>query len=149
MQNKIVLVTGATSGIGFQTALALAKMGARVVITGRSQSSGESAVAEIKAASGNANVDLLTGDLSAQANVHALAEQFKARVEAVGCPHQQRGLGGIRKKINRGWNRIQFCGECGHAIFVDSSTDGFVESQHIATCNHIDGRRCARETGYG
>lgn len=34
MQNKIALITGATSGIGKQTALTLAKMGAHIVITG-------------------------------------------------------------------------------------------------------------------
>ncbi|MBV5331089.1 SDR family NAD(P)-dependent oxidoreductase, partial [bacterium] len=70
MKNKIILITGATSGIGFQTALALAKMGAQVIITGRSKSSGETAVADIKAASGNSKIDLLIGDLSAQANVY-------------------------------------------------------------------------------
>ena len=99
MKNKIVLVTGATSGIGKQTALALAKMGARVVITGRSQSSGESAVAEIKAASGNANVNLLTGDLSAQANVHALAEQFKARYERLNVLINNAGLAASERKL--------------------------------------------------
>ena len=65
MKNKIILVTGATSGIGFQTALALANMRAQVIITGRSKASGESAVTEIKVASGNSKVDLLIGDLSA------------------------------------------------------------------------------------
>ena len=99
MKGKTILITGATSGIGKQTALALAKMGARVVITGRSQSSGESAVAEIKAASGNANVDLLTGDLSAQANVHALAEQFKARVERLDVLINNAGLAASERKL--------------------------------------------------
>ncbi len=99
MKDKIILITGATSGIGKQTALALAKMGARVVITGRSQSSGESAVAEIKAASGNANVNLLTGDLSAQANVHALAEQFKARYERLNVLINNAGLAASERKL--------------------------------------------------
>lgn len=99
MKDKVVLITGATSGIGKQTALALAKMGARVVVTGRSKQSGEEAVAEIKAASGNANVDLLTGDLSAQANVHALAEQFKARVERLDVLINNAGLAASERKL--------------------------------------------------
>ncbi|MEW8437718.1 MAG: glucose 1-dehydrogenase [Candidatus Thiodiazotropha taylori] len=40
-QNKVVLVTGATSGIGESTALAFAKEGAKVVITGRRAEEGE------------------------------------------------------------------------------------------------------------
>jgi NAD(P)-dependent dehydrogenase (short-subunit alcohol dehydrogenase family) len=52
MQNKIVLITGGTGGIGKQTALTLAKMGARIIITGRAKTSGDETVAEIKQASG-------------------------------------------------------------------------------------------------
>ena len=99
MKDKIILVTGATSGIGKQTALTLAKMGAQVVVTGRSKQSGEEAVAEIKAASGNSNVDLLIGDLSAQANVHALAEQFKARYERLDVLINNAGLAASERKL--------------------------------------------------
>lgn len=99
MKNKIILITGATSGIGYQTALALAKMGAQVIITGRSQSSGETAVAEIKAASGNSKVDLLIGDLSAQANVRSLAGQFKARYDRLDILINNAGLAASERKL--------------------------------------------------
>jgi NAD(P)-dependent dehydrogenase (short-subunit alcohol dehydrogenase family) len=99
MKDKVVLITGATSGIGKQTALALAKMGARVVVTGRSKQSGEEAVAEIKTARGNAKVDLLIGDLSAQKNVHALAEQFKARYDRLDVLINNAGLAASERKL--------------------------------------------------
>lgn len=79
MQNRTVLITGGTSGIGKQTALALAQAGAQVILNGRSRDSGESAVREVKQLSGNQKVDLLLADLSTQAGVHALADQFKQR----------------------------------------------------------------------
>ncbi|MBK9780975.1 MAG: SDR family NAD(P)-dependent oxidoreductase [Anaerolineales bacterium] len=56
-------------------------------------------MAEIKAASGNAKVDLLTGDLSAQANVHALAEQFKARYERLDVLINNAGLAASERKL--------------------------------------------------
>ena len=52
MRDKTVLVTGASGGIGQQTALALAKLGARVVVTGRSRARGEAAVVGITELSG-------------------------------------------------------------------------------------------------
>ncbi len=77
MQGKICLVTGATSGIGKTTALGLARMGATVVMVARDSARGEAAQSEIKAQSGNQNVDLLLADLSSQQSVRQLAEQFK------------------------------------------------------------------------
>jgi NAD(P)-dependent dehydrogenase (short-subunit alcohol dehydrogenase family) len=72
MQDKIVLITGGTGGIGKQVALTLAKMGAQVIVTGRNKVSGEAAVAEIKQASGNPNVELLLADLTKQSALRAL-----------------------------------------------------------------------------
>ena len=76
MNDKTILITGGTGGIGKQTAIALAKMGAQVFVTGRSRVSGEAAVAEIRQASGSQKVDLLLADLSRQADAWVLAEQL-------------------------------------------------------------------------
>ena len=47
MQGKTVVVTGGNSGIGFETAAALAAMGARVLVTARNADKGRAAVAAI------------------------------------------------------------------------------------------------------
>lgn len=79
MNYKVCMITGANSGIGKATALGLARRGATVVIVCRNQGRGEAALTEIKSATGNPNVDLLLADLSSQAEVHRLAEEFKSR----------------------------------------------------------------------
>lgn len=99
MKDKTVLVTGATSGIGFQTALALAKMGAQVIVTGRSKASAEEAVAKIKTESGNPRVDFLLADLSAQKNVRDLANQFKVRFDALDVLINNAGLAASKKEL--------------------------------------------------
>jgi len=52
--NKIVLVTGGTSGIGKATALAFAEAGAKVVLTGRREKEGADVAAEITKTGGTA-----------------------------------------------------------------------------------------------
>ncbi len=69
-QNKVVLITGATSGIGKTSALAFAKAGAKVVISGRRETEGQAVVAEIKAAGGEAT--FVKADVAVEADVAAL-----------------------------------------------------------------------------
>jgi NAD(P)-dependent dehydrogenase (short-subunit alcohol dehydrogenase family) len=79
MSGKTCLVTGATDGIGKQAALELAKMHARVIVVGRDPQKGAAVVEELRAASGNAQVELAVADLSSQAAVRALAAEVKRR----------------------------------------------------------------------
>jgi len=75
MSGKTVLITGGTAGIGKATAVGLARLGARVAITGRHAERAEAAADDIRAASGNPAVDAYGADLSAQAQVRRLAAE--------------------------------------------------------------------------
>lgn len=81
MGGKICLITGSTSGIGKVTALELAKLGATVVMVSRDRGRGEAARSELAARSGNGAIDLLIADLSSQAAIHQLAQEFKSRYD--------------------------------------------------------------------
>lgn len=77
MQGKICLVTGANSGIGKATALALAQRGATVVMVCRDRARGEQARSEITTTSRNNAIDLLQADLSSQQSIRQLVETFQ------------------------------------------------------------------------
>jgi NAD(P)-dependent dehydrogenase (short-subunit alcohol dehydrogenase family) len=77
MQGKVCMVTGANSGIGKATVLALAQMGAIVVMVCRDRARGEQARSEITTNSGNTAVDLLLADLSSQQSIRQLVETFQ------------------------------------------------------------------------
>jgi retinol dehydrogenase 14 len=71
MDGRTVLITGSTGGIGKATALGLAELGARVLITGRDHGRTEDTAREIRAAGGG--VDVFVADLSSQSEVRRLA----------------------------------------------------------------------------
>ena len=80
MQGKIILITGANSGIGKETAVALARAGATVVFTSRDPQKGEQAAADIRQRSG-ADVALMPLDLASFPSIRALADGFLQRYE--------------------------------------------------------------------
>jgi len=81
MKSKTVLVTGATDGIGKETALRLARQGARVLLAGRNPEKGARAVSDIRQATGHDALTFLPADLSVQDDVRALADSVKATTD--------------------------------------------------------------------
>lgn len=79
MQNKTVLVTGATAGIGLVTARELARKGAHVTIVSRSPEKCALVVDEIKSLTGNVNIEYIAADLSVKEEIHRAAYEFKKR----------------------------------------------------------------------
>ena len=77
MNSKTVLITGASAGIGLQTALELAKQGAEVVMVGRDEGRTAQAVELVKSQTGNQAISYLLADLSSQKDVRKLAQDFK------------------------------------------------------------------------
>ncbi|MBK8139032.1 MAG: SDR family oxidoreductase [Chloroflexi bacterium] len=81
MHGKTVLITGGTNGIGLETARELARLGARVVITGRNPAKTASALEDLKRTSGNPNITSLLGDLSLMRETRRIAAEFSAQYD--------------------------------------------------------------------
>jgi retinol dehydrogenase-14 len=81
LRGKTVLVTGATSGIGLEASVELARMGAQVVMVGRDPGKTQAAVAEVQRRSGASTVESLLCDFSLQASIRRLADDFRARYQ--------------------------------------------------------------------
>jgi NAD(P)-dependent dehydrogenase (short-subunit alcohol dehydrogenase family) len=76
---KTVLVTGATSGIGLEASVALARLGARVVMVGRDRAKTEACAASVAARGGTKPASTLLCDFSSQASIRALAGELLER----------------------------------------------------------------------
>ncbi len=99
MKGNVVLVTGATDGIGKVTALELARMGATVVVAGRNPEKGGRVVSEIIAETGNNNVELMLADLSSMAEVKKLADTFKRKYDRLDVLVNNAGALFIQRKV--------------------------------------------------
>ena len=81
MTGRVCLVTGATSGIGRETAIGLAERGAKVIVAGRDHARGRETVAEIAQRTGRRDAEHVVADLSSQAEVRRLAAELRAKHE--------------------------------------------------------------------
>ncbi len=78
MQGKNVLITGSSRGIGYETALGLAKMGAHVIVVSHDRDRCEEAAAKIRSAAGEDSARYYVADLASQEAIRNLAEEIRA-----------------------------------------------------------------------
>jgi NAD(P)-dependent dehydrogenase (short-subunit alcohol dehydrogenase family) len=97
------LVTGANTGIGRETALALASRGARVVLACRSPENGRRAIEEITARTGNRELTLVQLDLGDLSSVRTCADEVLARDRPLHVLINNAGLAGRRGKTASGF----------------------------------------------
>jgi len=78
MQDKVVVITGATSGIGEVAARRLAGLGARIVLVARDRARGEAALMRLRGTEGGSGHTIHYGDLSRLSEMKRLAVQIAA-----------------------------------------------------------------------
>jgi NAD(P)-dependent dehydrogenase (short-subunit alcohol dehydrogenase family) len=100
MQNKIVMVTGATNGIGLESAKALAAQGATIIGVGRNPQKCADVAQQIKAATGNSKVEFLVADLSVQAQVRQMATTFKQKYNRLDVLLNNAGSYFVKRETN-------------------------------------------------
>jgi NAD(P)-dependent dehydrogenase (short-subunit alcohol dehydrogenase family) len=77
IENKRVVITGATSGIGEEVALRLAGLGAHVVLACRDRPRGDQAAAQVQATAGATRPAVMTVDTSDQRSIRAFVSDYR------------------------------------------------------------------------
>jgi NAD(P)-dependent dehydrogenase (short-subunit alcohol dehydrogenase family) len=101
-QDKVILITGATSGIGEITALALAEKGATVIAVGRSADRSRAVVDKIRRETSNPKVDFLCADLSSLSQVNDLAHTFKQKYDRLDVLINNAGAVFFKRELSHG-----------------------------------------------
>ncbi len=92
MNGRRALITGGNTGLGKETAVALARTGAQVVITSRDAQKGSVAIGEIRDRSGSDSVEVMELDLARLASVRAFAAAFTERFDRLDVLVNNAGL---------------------------------------------------------
>lgn len=92
MKGKTVVITGANSGIGKSTAMALAKQGAHIVMVCRNEDKGYAAQQDIIATSKNEAVELYLCDFSEQRQIKGLVEELEVGLDKIDVLLNNAGL---------------------------------------------------------
>lgn len=83
IEDKIILVTGSTDGIGKQSALEFAMLGAHVIIHGRDQNKLKKTFGEISSKSGSSKLDSVLADLTSFKQIHKMSDQLHKKYDRI------------------------------------------------------------------
>lgn len=106
MQGKVVIVTGSNVGIGKETAVGLAALGATVVLACRNRQKAEAAAAEVRERASSDTVELATVDLADLASVRACAEDLLGRFDRIDVlVNNAGGIWSVRQETAQGFEQ--------------------------------------------
>lgn len=101
LSGKICCITGGTSGIGKETALALARMGATIVLPARNLELAETVKKEIIDKTGNVNIDIMPCDLVSFDSIRSFAKTFLAKYDRLHILVNNAGIMEPTRQISR------------------------------------------------
>ncbi len=105
---RVAVVTGANGGLGLETARALARAGAHVVMAARNQDKAAAAIEDIRATVPGASLELVELDLGAQASVREAAGQVLSRHDTIDLLINNAGVMGIPERQTADGFEMQF-----------------------------------------
>ena len=105
---RVAVVTGANTGIGYETANVLARAGAHVVLAVRNPEKGNAALARIIAASPKADVTLQELDLSSLASVRRAADALRRKYPRIDLLINNAGVMWTPKQLTADGFELQF-----------------------------------------
>ncbi len=101
LSGKICCITGGTSGIGKETALALARMGATIILPARNLELAATVKKEIMDKTGNANIDIMPCDLVLFDSIRSFAKMFLAKYDRLHILVNNAGIMEPTRQISR------------------------------------------------
>lgn len=136
MTGKVVIITGANSGIGKATALDLAKRGAKVYLACRDQTRGEAAQLEVIKESGNQNVFYRQMDLASLESVRKFVAKFLAEEKELHALINNAGMVYNKyKETQEGFEMQMGVNHLGHFLLTNLLLDLLKKSSHSRIIN--------------
>jgi NAD(P)-dependent dehydrogenase (short-subunit alcohol dehydrogenase family) len=140
---RVAVITGANTGLGFETALALAAHGAHVVLAVRNLDKGKDAISRIVSHSPQADVALQELDLTSLASTRAAAEQLRTDYDHIDLLINNAGVMYTEKSNTKDGFELQFgTNHLGHFAFTGLLLDRLlpVESSRVVTISSVGHR---------
>ncbi|MEJ2251871.1 MAG: SDR family oxidoreductase [Candidatus Lokiarchaeota archaeon] len=129
MEGKIVMITGANSGIGKETSRVLGKMGATIIMLCRNQERGEKALQDLKQQTHSDKFELIIGDLADPDSIYHAVELFKGNHERLDVLINNAGLILNKRKISSlGYEMTFTINYLGHFLLTNLLIDTLKKS---------------------
>jgi len=140
MVGKKCLVTGATSGLGLATSLALARQGAEVIVVGRNPVKCERTVKKIKKSTGNDSIRPMIADLSSQKDIRTLADEFKKNYSSLDVLVNNAGAKFMERKVTVDGLEMSFAlNHLGYFLLTNLLLEALKNSQNARIVNVSSG----------